>query len=162
LGLAAAYVGRWYPSQFGVERDMRQFVAYQIAYAEKQRQETGTWRFRRIENFPASLGPAFPSGYVSRAYGVELVNEPGDTGFCVWLYPQNLPPFPYNTLAFEGRRSYRADQTCQIRMVHVRRNKMKCPPDAPVVWLVGTNEVKQALNELRQGQSRLDWLYSPK
>ncbi len=143
MGQALAFVGYW-PTYSGGQRlqQLQRFTAHQMAYAEREESRTRIRQFRQMADeelraygFPALSGPMFRIEYGSDR-----------RSFAAYLTPRDFPFFPYNYLT--ALPSYRADQSGQIRMVHVHWPDTPCPPDAPVVMTIGQEDLKTARERL--------------
>lgn len=68
-------------------------------------------------------------------------------GFTIDCYPTFAPIFPY--FLFAPRRSFRGDQSGEIRAERVWKKGKKCSPDAPVVHIVNQAEVNLLVEAIK-------------
>jgi len=150
MGMAAAFFDYWPSAPRGVERGLRTFVAYQLAYGNLEKTRTGSIRFHRLgaddelsREFARYFfwGPASPG---PQALQVEY--GPEERRFTVFVQPfSGFPFFPYNYLT--SQLSYRGDETGQIRMASVHHRDARCPADAPVVIRVNDQALRKMLQD---------------
>jgi hypothetical protein len=136
LGLTVAFVGYWPRPDGPRQQALREFVAYQIAAAREAQARTGRAVFRPLEQ-NRSAGPTCPARLPAQA---TIEYAPDGSEFTVLMFPgTRFPLFPYNLLTTQP--STRADQSGKIRMAAVHDQHTACPPDAPVVAVVGEAEI---------------------
>ena len=139
IALAIAFVGYWPVSQDGVEQDIVNFVAYQLAYDQEKGQfdEITGDELRRFLSSIRRIDDVPPVEY-----------GPGGKSFVLHVPPSAttvhglLPLFPFNHLA--PHPTYRADASGEIRMTYSHLADGLCPPDAPLVRRVYEAEVEEA------------------
>lgn len=146
VGMATAFVGYWpYIGQADREAGLKDFVAYKLAYARWETNNTGKTSYRALpdEKDYNFKGFSFSSSFVQIEY-----SKDGEH-FAVYVLPnEHFPFFPYNH--FASQPSYRADETGRIRMVMVNKRDKKCPIDAPIVMQVSELDVKNMLREIEE------------
>jgi hypothetical protein len=122
------------------EEHVRDFVAYQLAYAEEHKGEAGKPRFAKL-----GVGQDFNGHPRSTPTEVEYAED--GRGFTIHvLVSKSVPFWPYNYIF--RQRAYRADESGQIRMIRVSSSKQRCPPDGPVVWKVTQEEIAHARSSM--------------
>ena len=143
FGMAVFFLsslGGPYYHRAGEEQMLKDFVAYQSAYAKIEKEKTGIERFHRItKNNPA---PDYIDEFVYGRYKVQIEYGEGDKSFTVHVLPSYLPPFPYNHMT--SRPSYLGDETGRIRMIRVHDKEQLCPADAPVVMKAEPEDIEKA------------------
>lgn len=142
-GMAVAFVGYWPEiGRESREKDLKQFVTYQLAYARWEAERTGQAVFRPLpaDNFNIP-------GFVPPDSHVRIEYSQDGNHFTVYMLPTERIPFsPFNYLTSQP--SYRADETGRIRMIRVNRKDHLCPADAPVVMHIGTKEIQNVMKKL--------------
>lgn len=136
VGMAAAFLGYWPGGEGPRLQELRQFVAYQLASAREAQARTGQPRFPPITatRREASQCP------IRLPRAAETVYAADGRSFTVLVPPRvRFPFFPYNYLTSQP--AYRADASGRIRSAPVHDALTPCPPDAPVVFEVGEEEV---------------------
>lgn len=134
-----------------MERALKEFVSHQMAYAHRQKTETGRSRFD--EAAQVFYFKAFPNTRVEYS--------PDGNHFTVVMPPDNLPVFPYNYMTAVP--SYRADETGQIRMIRAKKKGQLCPVDAPVIMKIEVKDLKKQIRssssfyKLRAGSELYRW-----
>lgn len=144
VGLSLVFTGsliREYKYR-GLEEALKNFVSYQIAYAQQHKTQTGRLRFdQAVQDV---YFQAYPSARVEYS--------PDNRHFTVTAPPEYLPIFPYNYLT--AAPSYRADETGQIRMMRVRSKKHLCPADAPVIMKINEQDLQKARRTIYENQAK--------
>lgn len=141
VGMAAAFLNPYGVYEYHKEERLKAFVAYQLAYAQLEKEKTGEIKFHNITD--ENSAPYDISEFVTNdRYNVKTEFKDDDKRFTVLMRPLFMPFFPYNHMTSEP--SYRADESGQIRMIRVRKKNQVCPPDAPVVMKVTAGEIDAA------------------
>jgi len=144
-GMAVAFVGYWPLNGSKLkdrEESLKEFVAYQLAYAQLQKAESGQRFFDRVTPEDPLFNKFFDSSWRKKA-NVRLEYDKNGKQFMIYLLPADrFPFFPYNHLSSQP--SYLGDDTGNIRMVYVSSKDAVCPADAPVVMSVGKKEIQKA------------------
>ena len=144
-GMAVAFVGYWplLGSEIqGREEGLKEFVAYQLAYAQLQKAENGQRAFDRVTVEDPLFHKIFNSSRRKTA-NIRLEYDKEGKHFMIYALPATrFPFFPYNHLTSQP--SYLGDETGKIRMIHVNSKDALCPADAPVVMAVGKKEIQKA------------------
>jgi hypothetical protein len=132
-GVALAFVGYWPRTRY-IEKDISRFVAYQLAYARKEKNKNG---FMKFDTRP----DAFHFSFIRRSEGTKIDFSSDASTFTMLVPPAGkIPFFPYNH--FTAFPTFRADESGQIRMIMTQDKNAICPPDAPVVSKVEESEIK--------------------
>jgi len=147
VGLNFAFVG-WFPRERYAEEDLKRVVAYELIRGKDHKDVGGQPQYEAPR-------PYQPEGASDLAFGEMIFTSlrykeaprglrgsfvgefklgPGAKSFQVWVWPEQMPFFPYNYLVTVP--SFYADQTGQMRMIRVHKNGERCPPDAPVYYRV--------------------------
>jgi len=144
-GMAVAFVGYWplHGSEIqGREESLKEFVAYQLAYAQLQKAERGQRFFDRVIPEDPLFHKFFNSSRRKKA-NIRLEYDKDGKHFMIYALPAaRFPFFPYNHLTSQP--SYLGDETGKIRMMYVNSKDAICPTDAPVVMSVGKKEIQKA------------------
>jgi hypothetical protein len=145
VGLSMVFFG-YYPSfgQADRESNLKDFVAYKLAYARWEINNNGKTSYRALPEEKNYNFKRFPS---SSSF-VQIEYSKDGKHFTVYMLPYKLFPFPYNY--FTSQPSYRVDETGQIRMVMVHKIDKKCPSDAPMVMQVSELDVKKMLRKIEE------------
>lgn len=141
VGMTAAFLNPYSYIDYLKEDRLKNFVAYQLAYAQLEKEKTGDIKFHHITDesaAPYGIGEFVTDG----RYNVKIEFKDADKHFTALVPPLFMPIFPYNYMT--SAPSYRADESGQIRMVRVRHRNQLCPPDAPVVMKVSAGEIAAA------------------
>lgn len=125
-----------------LEIALKNFVSYQIAYAQQQKKTTGRSRFDQ----------AACDVYLKTYPRARVEYSPDDLHFTVIAPPDYLPVFPYNYMT--AAPSYRADETGQIRMIRVRSKNHLCPANAPVIMKIDEQDLQQAWRTIFENQEK--------
>ncbi len=147
MGMIGAFTG--YPfivSTGGREgRKLKDFVAYQLAYAQLAKSGSQEAILERKKNPEEIL-------WLGRGYDFKLESDQKVSSFKVYVLPTRMPFFPYNY--FTSQPSYLGDETGRIRMIYVHKAGKLCSPDAPVVMQVSEHDVQKKLKEiLKEGET---------
>ncbi|MFC1814150.1 hypothetical protein ACFL03_15810 [Thermodesulfobacteriota bacterium] len=144
-GMAVAFVGYWPLLGSGLkdrEEGLKEFVAYQLAYAQLQKAESGQLSFDKITPEDPLFHKFFNSSRREKA-NIRLEYDKDGKQFMIYALPATrFPFFPYNHLTSQP--SYLGDETGKIRMMYVNSKDAICPADAPVVMSVGKKEIQKA------------------
>lgn len=131
--------------------DLKEVVAYQIAYAQLAEQETGKAQFHRPSD-PASYIGKFGKEYSpDRFFHPQVKFDDLNEGFTVYL-PALLPFFPYNYLT--SAPTYYGDETGKIRMIRVHDSSQYCPADAPIVQSLTSEDIAKKTEEIFEARRR--------
>ena len=145
MGMAFAFLGNFPDmSQERQEKSLKEFVAYQLAYASLAKSENGNVRYHRITKDSPEYQAYFRSySYMYQSPDIRFEYGADEKNFTVYMVPARFPLFPYNYLT--SKLSYRTDETGQIRMIRVRKRNVLCPPDAPTVMTVQEEDIRRAI-----------------
>lgn len=154
MGTAFCFVNYWPVfAEKDKESSLKTFVAYQLAYAEKNTSQAGKKQFDLLnkEDLMSFFGPAFRQDRYTREKnplsGIEISYKPDQSGFQIYIAPAGLPPFPYNYMIDVS--SYYADESGAIRMIYVHHAGEKCPPSAPILFHVERADIDGELKNLK-------------
>ena len=132
IGMPIAFGGYDPSPSFICQKQLIEFVADQLAYANAEQSTSGTRRFATMTNDDPEFCEKLSSACGRSSVGVEYGAD-AESFTVSMLASRRYPPFPYNYLTSQP--AYRADETGEIRMAYVRHGE-RCPADAPVVWRV--------------------------
>jgi len=142
-GTGVAFLGK-YPG-YGVEGDLKRFVAVQLEAKEKSAQEKqgGSFIMPHINSeaggdlqYTVSIGSlVFTSLHQNKnrflpKYTTKFEVPENLGSFQIRAYPTSFPFFPYNYI--QPQPSFFADETGAIRTIQVTEAGVLCPSDAPI------------------------------
>ncbi len=150
-GMAVAFFGYWPLRGTEInsrEESLKEFVAYQLAYAQLQKAESGQRSFERVTQKDPLIYEFFHHSWRKKA-NVRLEYDKDGKHFMIYMLPSTrFPFFPYNHLTSQP--SYFGDETGKIRMIYVNSKDSICPADAPIVMSVGKKEIQKAFSKFLQ------------